>query len=120
THENPPEARRIHRAGLFVGEKLRLDEAAETPFGAARFLCVRDAVHERGHLLVHVELVVVQHETGDAIFLMQRDELVDDALNRSHARAPEHWRGAAAAEAAFERTPELGDEAERTVSVDGI
>src|SRR5256885_6661458 len=47
-------------------EQLRLDEAAQPPLDAKLFLRLSNRPHQRHHARIHVELVVIEHESRDA------------------------------------------------------
>src|SRR2546422_11004575 len=104
---------------MLVREQLGLDEAPEPELNSVVLLRLGDQVHELHNLWVHVQLVIVKHEPGDAISLVELDNLLDDVLGGPHPDPPQKRAHPATTEAAAEGTAELRDHRQRAHAVDG-
>src|SRR5438132_14167535 len=115
--EDPPEASLIHRLRLLVREKLGLDEAPQPELHPEVLLRLGDQVHKLHDLWIHVQLIIVKHEAGDAISLVELDNLLDDVLGGPHPDPPQKRAHTPAAEPTAEGTAELRDHRQRAHAV---
>ena len=118
--QQPAEARAEHRLGLLLREQLGFDEATQPEFGAEARLQIGQAVHQLDEAFADVQLVVIEHEAGEAVLGVQVLDLLQDRGGVAVADLAEALAVAAAAEAAAERTAELRDQARRAMAFDAV
>ena len=101
TTEQPPKPGTVHRDRLLVGEQLRLDEAAQTKLDPETLLKISDGIHHfNNKVLVDVQLIVEEVEAREPIRLVERLDLLNNALFGTSADLAEHLRIPTSAEIA--------------------